>query len=111
MKEEREEESGVREGEIKRGGGGGGGKVGRKEEERGGKERRKKEKEELGKLEEIAPTRLETIAIVVFLVIILVNTCSFFCTPIASWQVGLAVSCPCLLPELSSIDLSIRAQV
>ena len=27
---------------------------------------------------------------VVFLVIISLNTCSFFCTLIASWQVGLA---------------------
>ena len=47
----------------------------------------------------VAHTRLETIAIVVFLAIILVNTCSFFCTLIASWQVGLVISHPCLLPE------------
>ena len=59
---------------------------------------------------EIAPTGLETIVIVDFLVIILVNTCSFFCTLIASWQVELAVSYPCLLPELSSTDLSMHAK-
>ena len=56
-------------------------------------------------------TRFETIAIVVFLVIILAKTCSFFCTIIDSWQVGLVVSCPCVLPELSSTDLSICMQV
>ena len=28
------------------------------------------------------------------------NTCSFFCTLIASWQVELAVSRPCLLQAL-----------
>ena len=63
---------------------------GKKEEEGGGgKERRKKGggKEGVGKMRGNAPTRLETIVIVVFLVIILVNTCSFFCTPIASLQV------------------------
>ena len=50
-------------------------------------------------MKEIAPTRLET-WISEHLHIL-----------IASWQVGLAVSCPCLLPELSSTYLTIRAQV
>ena len=98
------------EGEIKRRGK----KVGEERRGKGGKGENKKggrKKKEWGKREEITLTRLETIAIVVFLVNILVNTCSFFCTLITSWQVGLAVSRPCLLPELSSTDLSIRTQV
>ena len=90
--------------------------VGEERRGKGEKERKKKKmgvykKKEFGKMRGIAPTRHETIAIVVFLVIIVVNTCSFICTLIASWQVGLVVSRPCLLPELSSTDLSICAQV
>ena len=58
------------------------GGVGRrdKEEKRWGRkeEETREEKERVVKMRGIAPTRLETIAIVVFLVIILVNTCSFF---------------------------------
>ena len=38
---------------------------------------------------------------------LLVNTCSFLCTHITSWHVEFVASCPCLLPELSSTDLSI----
>ena len=38
---------------------------------------------------------------------LLVNTCSFLCTLITSWHVEFVASCPCLLPELSSTDLSI----
>ena len=66
---------------------------GRRERKGGGGEGKKR----MGKIS----GNSETIAIVV---IILVNTCSFFCTLITSWQVGLAVSHPCLLPELSNTE-------
>ena len=70
-------------GEKKKGGGGGGERVG-----------------------------IEKTAIIVFLVIILVNMyLLIFLYSHRFMQDGLAVSHPCLLPELSSTDLSICVQV
>ena len=60
-----------------------GNNVGEERRGRGEKERRKRGEEK----ERVGNTRRNSYHIV----IILVNTCSFFCTPIASWQVGLAV--------------------
>ena len=81
-------------------------KVEKERRGKGGKEKRKKGggKRKIGGNERnIAPTRLETITIVVFLDIILVNTCYFICTVITSWQVEIAVSCPFYCPSCQAL--------
>ena len=79
-------------------------KVEKERRGKGGKERRKKGEGKRKKNERnIAPTRLETITIVVFLDIILVNTCYFICTVITSWQVEIAVSCPFYCPSCQAL--------
>ena len=67
-------------------------KGGKGEKRKGGESREEKRK---GGENEI-PQRLKQCC----LLNISLNACSFFCTLIASWQVGLAVSRPCLLQAL-----------
>ena len=76
------------------------------EEDKGGgggeKKKRGEEKERLGKMRGNSSRKAGDNSHC-----LLVNTCSFLCTPITSWHVEFVASCPCLLPELSSTDLSI----
>ena len=68
------------------------------------------EKERVRKIRGKVPTRLETKAFVVFLVIILVTTCFFLNSHrfMAGWDITFH---PRLLPELSNTDVSIHTQV
>ena len=69
---------------------------------RGEKKKRGEEKERLGKMRKNSSRKAGDNSHC-----LLVNTCSFLCSVITSWQVEFVASCPCLLPELSSTDLSI----